>query len=143
MNRKDWTLLVLAAAKGKPLTPVQLQKTLFLLGQQLPDATSGDYYRFTPYHYGPFDSTVYDDARDLRDEGLAVITQSSRGRWSEYAATPATIEEAGRVRQEIDAKVASYIEKLVEWVQSLSFEDLLRSVYAAYPEMKERSVFRG
>ena len=30
MTRQDWLLLVLAAADGKPLSPLQLQKSLFL-----------------------------------------------------------------------------------------------------------------
>jgi len=114
MERRDWTLLVLAAAGGKPLTPVQLQKTLFLLEKKLPEAIGDDYYDFAPYHYGPFDSTVYDDARALRDEGLAVIGPPAHGRWSEYAATPAAIEAADRIRSQMSERTATYIKTLVD-----------------------------
>ena len=34
MDRKDWTLLAIAAAKGEPLDPAQLQKSLFVLGPE-------------------------------------------------------------------------------------------------------------
>jgi len=34
LRRRDWTLLAVAAAGGAPLTPVQLQKTLSLLGER-------------------------------------------------------------------------------------------------------------
>jgi hypothetical protein len=144
MERRDWTLLVLAAAGGKPLSPVQLQKTLFLLEKKLPDAIDpSQFYRFTPYHYGPFDSRVYDDARSLRDEGLAVVAPSVHGRWSEYAATPDAMEEAEGIKAQLSPRVSDFVDTLVDWVQALSFEELLRAVYAAYPEMKAKSVFRG
>jgi hypothetical protein len=68
MERKHWTLLVLAAAGGDPLTPVQLQKTLFLLEKERPEVSGRNYYRFTPYAYGPFDSRVYADAEILASE---------------------------------------------------------------------------
>jgi hypothetical protein len=35
MTRKDWTLLVIAASEKKPLQPVHLQKSLFLLARNL------------------------------------------------------------------------------------------------------------
>ncbi len=34
LRRRDWTLLAVAAAGGAPLTPVQSQKILFLLGER-------------------------------------------------------------------------------------------------------------
>ena len=34
LRRRDWTLLAVAAAGGASLTPVQLQKILFLLGER-------------------------------------------------------------------------------------------------------------
>ena len=43
MDRKYGTLLALGAAQGKALTPVQLQKTLFLLGESFPDKMENCY----------------------------------------------------------------------------------------------------
>ena len=143
MQRKDWVLLALAAANGEMVSPVQLQKSLFLIGENLPEYVGEDYYRFTPYHYGPFDSSVYDDALTLRDEGLVMVAPSSEGRWHEYAATSAGVAEAQRLRAELPAPAAKYVETLVRWIHGLSFEDLLRAVYSAYPHMRVASVFRG
>jgi hypothetical protein len=37
MKRALWTLLAISVANGKTLSPVQVQKSLFLLGRMLPD----------------------------------------------------------------------------------------------------------
>ena len=65
VTRSDWTLLAICAGGFRGLSPVQLQKTLFLLGKQLPEAVTADFYDFQAYHYGPFDRTVYVDAERL------------------------------------------------------------------------------
>src|SRR5947209_2707195 len=69
MNRKDWTLLAICSANGNGLSPVQLQKALFLLSREMPNAV-GNFYHFTAYHYGPFDRAVYDDAERLAADGM-------------------------------------------------------------------------
>jgi uncharacterized protein YwgA len=75
MTPKDWTLLVIAAADPKPLQPVQLQKSLFLLGRNLsPEQLQvKEFYDFQPYDYGPFCSDIYSNAEKLSDEGLIRI----------------------------------------------------------------------
>ena len=56
MDDRDFLLLVVASGKDKALTPVQLQKSLFLLGKtDLAEAVDSP-YDFEPYHYGPFDA---------------------------------------------------------------------------------------
>src|SRR5437764_1032670 len=88
MNRADWNLLVLAAAGGESLSPVQYQKALFLVSRNLPEEVlGGPLYNFEPYNYGPFDPAVYHDAIRLVAQRLAVISKSPRG-WTQYEATP-------------------------------------------------------
>ena len=57
MERKEWVLLALFAAEAYRLQPVQLQKSLFLLGQNVKDVGTS-YYDFMPFHYGPFSIDV-------------------------------------------------------------------------------------
>lgn len=142
MERKDWTLLALAVAKGKPLSPVQLQKSLFLLGQTHRDLVGSPYYDFQPYHFGPFDSSVYEDAATLATEGLAVISTAPHGRWQEYRASPDGVEQAKVLLAEAPEVVTSYLERTVDWCRSLSFQQLVRAVYAEYPEFRQNSVFQ-
>lgn len=139
LDRRDWNLLVIASAK-EPLSPVQLQKSLFLVGEQL-KAKVSDYYNFEPYHYGPFDRSVYDDTADLALAGL-VKPVPGRGRWNEYSITAKGLQQAKHVRASVGDQTADFVGVLVEWVQSQTFASLLRSVYASYPKFKVNSVFQ-
>jgi uncharacterized phage-associated protein len=143
MTPKDWTLLVIASARGKPLSPVQLQKTLFLIGKNVTAEKrhSRKFYRFLAYDYGPFDRTIYDDADELRNEGLILIHPET-GSFRNYIALPAGIQRAETLRAELDPNIREYLDGVVAWARSLSFNDLIRSIYRRYPETKVNSVFR-
>ena len=111
MNRQDWLLLVLAAGKGKALSPIQLQKTLFLLKQTLPvNLTDEHFYRFFPYDYGPFASRIYQDAESLEKDGLVTIVPSSSGRWREYSIAPSGLHRAKVAESKLSDDVCAYIE---------------------------------
>lgn len=142
LERSDWNLLVLAAAEGQRLEPVQLQKALFLLEKAFPEAvTQSGYYNFRPYNYGAFDSAVYEDAERMEHQGLTQITRVSAG-WNEYAASSRGIAKAKELQSAADPRVIDYIRRVVAWVRSLSFADLVRAVYNAYPETKVNSIFK-
>jgi hypothetical protein len=79
MNRTDWTLLALAAANGQPLSPVQLQKSLFLLERHFPAALGGESYSFTPHDYGPFSQAAHADVEGLSQAGLAQVSTAREG----------------------------------------------------------------
>jgi hypothetical protein len=140
MDRSDWNLLVLSAAAGKPLSPVQLQKVIFLLQRNYPEAV-GAGYNFQPYNFGAFDADVYSDAEGLELQGLSKITRSPGG-WKEYAATPAGLERAKALEAEADPRAISYMKRVVAWARGLTFQDLVRAVYKAYPDTKANSIFR-
>ncbi len=144
MNRKDWTLLVLASAGGAPVSPVQLQKALFLIERNLTPAQrgGGSFYKFRAYDYGPFDSAVYTDAEILDSAGLAKITNPHQP-FRAYSATEAGIFEATHLRHSLGAEAVDYLDRVVKWVRSLSFNDLVQAIYAQYPKMRANSVFRG
>jgi len=76
MERADWALVVIDAAKPKSLEPVHLQKILFLLDKNLkPKHLKVDrFYRFRPYDYGPFCSDIYGDVEALAESGLVQAT---------------------------------------------------------------------
>jgi len=138
MEKKDWTLMVLAAANGAALMPVQLQKALFLLGKRLPDVVGDRFYAFRPYHYGPFDRRVYQDAQQLAGDGLAVVMT---GYYVSYAATPSGVARAQQLAGQ-NPRAWEYIKALVAWVRRQSFQSLVKSVYAEFPEMRSASIFR-
>ena len=142
MKNSDWTFLVVAAADGKPLSPVQLQKSLFLLSRNLTPAQlqRDSLYDFQPYDYGPFDSTVYRDGEALASADLLMIGDGFNHRT--YCATPLGIKKARELRQLLDSRAASYLDEVVNWVLRQGFGDLVRAIYKSYPEMRDRSVFK-
>jgi len=142
ISRRDWTLIVLAAAEGSALSPVQLQKALFLIGEDLPWATGNDFYKFVPYNYGPFDSSIYHDADELSSGGLAVVGYQAGRRYCEYAISPQGQKRAEQVMAKIKPEVAAHVKSVVKWVKNVSFEQLLRTIYDKYPQYAVNSVFR-
>lgn len=79
MTPKDWNLLAIAEAQSKPLQPVHLQKSLFLLGENLTRSQLqvDQCYTFRAHDYGPFCSEVYVEAEALCGEGLVRIDRPS------------------------------------------------------------------
>lgn len=141
MNRRDAVLAVLAAADGNGYGPAQLQKALFLISRNAPDVfDDGRGFNFTPYDYGPFDKRVYDAADGLASEGLCSVMHSSNG-YRTYSAT----EDGRRLGQEVlarlDAGKRAYFQEVSRWVRSLSFAQLVKSIYQAYPDTQKNSIF--
>jgi uncharacterized protein len=143
MRREDWTLLAISVAGGKGLSPVQLQKTLFLVGRRLPQGDLGDaFYNFEPYNYGPFDVSIYQDAEMLEGRGLVAISRSNERRWAQYLPTPDGVRAAGTLRERANPRAVAYLEQVVAWAMRLSFRDLVRAIYAEFPEFRINSVFQ-
>lgn len=143
VDRSDWLLLALAAAPDHSLTPVQLQKSLFLLGDRRSAAVKPEFYDFAPYDYGPFCRDVYDDADRLSEEGLLRVENEGGRNRRRYVLT---VEGERRVKTITTAAPedgAAYLARVVQWATSLSFGDLVRAIYDAYPNMRARSVFQG
>lgn len=140
MKKINLLLKIIAAANGKRLTPVQLQKVAFLLGEERRDEMPEDYYSFRKYDYGPFSAAVYSDAEQLERDGLIEISINSRGGWREYSATVDGIEFG---LEDISEGISSFIEETVQWAMELSFQQLVREVYKRFPQYRENSVFNG
>lgn len=141
LSKKDWTLLVIDAAKPSSLTPIQLQKSLFLIGQKMPNVVSRGFYKFIPYNFGPFCREIYSDAVSLRDAGLVEQISRPGQDWPEYVISPTGTKAAEDLRQRIPQEARDYLETLVKWVEKQSFPDLLHAVYRAYPDYAKNSVF--
>ena len=139
IEKRDWTLLAIAAAQGEPLDPVQLQKSLFLLGEKRRGKVGAGFYKFRPYHYGPFCADIYSDADSLADAGLVEVSSGAvRG----YSATAEGLEGAEGVA-DTAPEAGEYLTNVVRWARSLSFQELVRAVYAEFPEQRANSVFSG
>jgi hypothetical protein len=144
MSRGELLLAVLAASNGRPFTPVQLQKAVFLITENLDDIVDrGPTFNFAPYDYGPFDADVYNVAQKLANDDLVIIAPSAHGRWNTYAASEEGLDRGDELLNELDEEEREYINSTVKWIRSQSFSSLVKSIYKAYPEMKANSVFKG
>ncbi|HEY0842089.1 hypothetical protein [Methylotenera sp.] len=142
MNKSDLLLSALAAGEKSEYTPVQIQKLMFLLDKNISNRLGGPFFDFRPYDYGPFDASIYEDLRELERQGYISTSPSSRG-WKKYQLTDTGLSKAKESSAEIDAKIFDYIKAVSNFVRSLSFADLVSSIYKAYPEMKVNSIFKG
>jgi hypothetical protein len=142
-TRQEWLLMALAHRNGQPMTPVQIQKTMFLMGVEAKQFVGTGFYKFTPYNYGPFDASVYHDLDDLVARGLVTDVLWPGRSWKLHAVTPAGMAAAARAKSAANAQAARYLERFVDWVCSLSFPALVRAIYAKYPKFKSNSVFVG
>ena len=144
MNKRDLTLAMLACAEGRPYTPVQLQKALFLATRQVPGIINqGPEFNFRPYDYGPFDSDVYTEATHLHMQGDAVVAPSGQGRWNTYSASDRGLVKGREILAQIPESSRRFLIEVSGWVRSQSFSGLVKSIYDAYPEMRANSIFRG
>ncbi len=140
-SRTDWLVLALAEAEGGALSPVQVQKALFVFSKGAAGNLSSDsFYNFEPYNYGPFDSMIYADLERLQVRGLVNILNPGAGAQRRYSITQQGLSHATSIRSE-DPRHASFMRDVVLWVQRQSFSDLVRAIYQRWPEYRKNSVF--
>ena len=142
LTRQDWLLLALSRSPGGVMSPVQIQKALFLFGQEAGGSIGTKFYTFEPYDYGPFDAAIYVDLRRLMNKGLVRREWNPGRSWKNYTITRTGRKAVLALEQHAEARLIEFLGRIVEWVRRRSFSDLLRSVYAAYPEFTVNSVFR-
>jgi len=142
MDKESITLLVIAADPDGGLSPVQLQKSLFIVGQSGLEELPADYYEFSPYNYGPFTSEVYSVVDILEGQEMVRKVITGGDDFYRYALTPAGRARAEEVRKGSHGSLCDYIDTTVRWVCSLSFDELLRAIYAKYPGYAINSVFQ-
>jgi hypothetical protein len=141
-SRADWLFLALDEAGEKGLSSVQLQKVMFLLGARRKQDVGKGFYHFVPYSYGPFSVDIYTDADSLALRGAIAVDVSHGRSLRRYALTKDGQHRAASARKHVAKAGSEYLAEVVPWAQGLSFTDLLRAVYAAYPKMAVNSVFR-
>ncbi|MFQ5443318.1 MAG: hypothetical protein ACE5EK_01755 [Nitrospinales bacterium] len=140
MDKKQFVLAALAPANGAVHTPVQVQKLLFILQEEIPEKIGGVHFNFEPYDYGPFDSEVYRVLEILSVDGLVEIIP---GKWNSYRLTELGQERAKASLDGLEPQIKTYLQSLSKFVRNLSFPKLVSAIYKNYPGWDENSVFQG
>jgi len=140
MDRSELVLASLSPAKGATHSPVQVQKLFFLIDKKIPDSMDGPLFDFQPNDYGPFDKAVYQELEGLAEAGLVEL--GYLGRMQTYKLTPDGQTEGQRLVDTLPERARDFIKTASQFVRTLSFQQLVSAIYAAYPEMKVNSVFQ-
>jgi len=140
MDAKSFVLAALAPAEGGVHSPVQVQKLIFILNEEIPSQFDGPHFNFQPYDYGPFDKRVYEALEELEVEGLVEII---RDRWNSYKLTHEGQVRGKELSATFNATTKQYLVDLSKFVRSSSFSELVSAIYKQYPQMKANSVFQG
>jgi hypothetical protein len=129
--REDWTLLAIAGTHG--LIPIQLQRTLYLLGERFPKLAAGGFYEFRPISSGDYYSEqIYRDAEAL-SQGLVAIGSSERDGRREYRVTPAGAGRARALAKHVRPALLHELHTLAAWERTRSVDQLGRGSSATAP----------
>lgn len=138
-QRFDIVLAALAAGgAGGQYDPVRVQKLFFLIDREVAEFIDGPYFRFEPYHYGPFDKAVYEDLEVLAEQGK--INIDTTGRYSRYSLTDSGRAMGERALDALPEPAARYMEDAAKWVRFVPFKRLLLTIYRQYPDMAVNSI---
>ena len=141
--RQELVLAALVAGESNSeLSPVQAQKLFFLIDKNVADVLGGAQYNFEPYDYGPFDSAVYSDLDWLAQPQESCVEIVRAGRYRTYRLTERGRSIGLQKLQQLDPSVQNYFNQAKDWIKALSFQDLVRAIYKAYPETRTNSIFR-
>ena len=144
-GRCDWLLLLLSGealgASGPPeLDPLRIQKGMFLLSMRGP---ARDLYKFRPYDWGPFSAEVYADLDRLTARGYLNQRAVLGKTWSAYEVTSRGQEAARSVAAAVGPVAVKWLKSAREYLTTRSFSQLLREIYAEYPQYAVNSRFEG
>ncbi len=141
MTRRDVVLAALSDSADQSLSPVQVQKAMFLVAKEAARFAPKPFYKFQKYNYGPFSAEIYADLDALRLSGLVAVQQVAGSRVRRYSLTAAGHAKSTSADSRLDPTLGAYLQSVVAWVTSLGFQDLVRAIYKKYPDYKENSIF--
>ena len=141
MDKERFVLAAMSPGGGGRYSPVRIQKLLFLIDREVADLVGGPWFAFQPYHYGPFDKSVYAILESLAEKGHVDIDDHLINCRS-YALTPNGLESGREAFGELDVGARDFILRASKFVRQHTFSALVAAIYKAYPDMRKNSVFQ-
>jgi uncharacterized protein YwgA len=146
MKPSDLPLMLSSSALASPdeqypLDRIRMQKAVFMLVQRGPQPWR-ELYDYRPYNWGPYSSALNGDLGRLANESL-VVTREGNSRYPAYVASPEGENHAKELLQALSPEEKRFVSAIRHYVTTRSFPQLLREVYAAYPDFATKSQFAG
>ena len=143
--RQAYPLLLAHACGGAPVRGrTRFQKMIFLMREDLKDDARVPNLGFAPFDYGPYSKTLQRDIDTLTSGGLIGEDRSDSDRTAgtvyTYTITEAGSERAGRLLSDPGCESYGFrdayekLEEIKDRFNDVSLPDLLKHVYAKYPE---------
>jgi hypothetical protein len=140
-ERRDWLIVALSESPRGELSPVQIQKAMFLFKEGAQNYFAEEqFYDFSPYHFGPFDPDIYYDLEALEKRGLVQIERSETGKRRAYVLTAQGKDYSAQIKSET-RRASAYLGNITRWVAKKSFPELLRYIYRRWPQYRVNSIF--
>ncbi|HEY7598389.1 MAG TPA: hypothetical protein VH741_00560 [Candidatus Limnocylindrales bacterium] len=114
-------------------------KGMFLVSKDGPEALH-DLFEFQPYSYGPFTPAIYRSAEKLRDSGLAAEEAIAGRSWRYVRPTAVGVQRAAQLAESTPPDELAAIDAAHEFVTTRGFVQLLRDLYARFPDFAVNTV---
>jgi hypothetical protein len=134
-TKKNFILAVLSTEEYNQYSPVQVQKLFFLIEKLI----GLKYFNFIAGHYGCLDIEIYDLLRELSEEKYIIIVHQKD--FFTYFLTRKGYEIGTQEQNKFTDKQKENILRLNRFVQSMSFSQLVATIYKHFPEMKVNGIF--
>lgn len=128
--------------ESEPLDRLRMQKAVFIVQQAGPNAWRGG-FSFVPWDWGPYSRDLTNEVSRLQSEGLLETEPVEWRRYPRYRTTAQGEELAAAVAETLEGSQLDYLRRVRRYVTSRSFAQLLREVYARFPEYAVNSRFQG
>lgn len=128
----------------------RFQKLIFLMQMEgnLNDLAPTETYRFEPYDYGPFSSTLYDDLDIHIERGLIDDSKEELDEEEDIVKYEYQLEREGQefVEGQLSdgefERIVNEAKRILQEYGDIPLPELIDIVYSKYPDYAENSVLR-
>ena len=123
--RRGWLLLATAVSGASGLSPVQLQRSLFLVCQKREEQVGPGFYEFESYGSGPASTALYADIDALVAAEYIVKEWVPESSCSTFHLSDAGQGRAADFRRKMKKEALESLEDAVAWVKEQSYLELV------------------
>lgn len=123
--RRGWLLLAIAVSGASGLSPIQLQRSLFLVCQKREEQVGPDFYEFEANGSGPASAALYVDIDALVTAEYIVKEWVPESSCSTFRLSDAGRAWAADFRQKMKKETLAALEDAVAWVKEQSYLELV------------------